>query len=145
MQSTLLFIVLLVTVWCHQGLAQTSKQTVQIYQVPSHITHLHLDLPSSKVTIIKTKSSRISIETTINLDRGSSPLLEYLIRSKRYEVYGQSDANSPLLKLHLPPNPNVLIIKGNICREDLSYRIHVPERLLKVTTSQSPLTIDIAK
>lgn len=145
MKSTLLFIVLLVTFWCHQGLSQASKQIIQLYQFPSHITHLHLDLPSNNVTIIKTKSSRISVETTINLDRGSSPLLEYLIKTERYKLYGRSDASSPLLKLHLPPNNNVLIIKGQICHEHLSYRVYVPERLLKVTTSEKVLTANLSK
>lgn len=145
MKSTLLFIALLVTLWNQQGLTQANKQTVQVYQFPSHITHLHLNLPSNNVTIVKTKSSRISVETTINLDRGSELLLEYLISKDRYKLQGASDANSPLLKLHLQPNSNVLIIKGQVCHEHLSYRVHVPERLLKVTKSQSAFAVEVSE
>lgn len=145
MKSTLFFITLLVTIWNQQGLTQVSKQTIQLYQFPSHITHLHLDLPSKNVTIIKTKSSRISVETTISLNRGSTPLLEYLIKTDRYKIYGESNVNSSLLKLHLKPNANILVIKGQICQEDLSYRIHVPDRLYKVTTSQKAFAVEVSE
>lgn len=126
-------------------LAQASKKIVQLHQLPSNIVHLHLQLPSNKIKIIKTKSSRVSVETTIHLDAGSSPLLDYLIKSGRYNLGAAVDPNQSSMALSLPTPSKTLIIKGAICEEHISYIIHVPERLLKVTTSYNSLTASLSE
>ncbi|MGH1335769.1 MAG: hypothetical protein ACRBFS_06545 [Aureispira sp.] len=144
--KTIVTLLLILVLFCSkESLAQTSKQMVQLHQVPNHVTTVHLQLPSNKVRIVKTKSSRISIETTISLDAGSPPLLDYLIQSKRYELKAKSSSDSPVLLLALAPSSKVLIIKGAVCQEALTYVVYVPEHLLKVTTSYSAITASLAK
>lgn len=126
-------------------LAQASKQIVQLHSLPNNINTLHLQLPSNKIKLIKTKSSRISIETTIHLDAGSPPLLDYLIKSGRYDLEATVDAEQSSMALALPKPSKILIIKGAICEEDISYTIYVPERLLKVTTSYNSITASLSE
>lgn len=143
--KTLVMLVLTLAFCCsNQIAAQTNKQVVQLHQVPSHITTVHLQLPSNKVEIIKTKSSRISIESTIKLSAGSVPLLDYLVSTGRYEFATQSSATSPTLILALSKSPKVLIIKGAVCKEVITYKVYVPERLLQVTTSYSSITASLS-
>lgn len=126
-------------------LAQASKKIVQLHQLPNHIVNLHLQLPSNKIKLIKTKSSRVSVETTIHLDAGSPPLLDYLINSGRYDLEATMDANQSSMALFLPKSSKSIIIKGALCEENISYTIHVPERLLKVTTSYSSITASLSE
>ena len=144
--KTIVVLILMLTLLCsNTSLAQTRKQIVQLHQVPSHVSTLHLQLPSNKVKVIKTKSARVSIETTIGLDVGNPLLLDYLIKSKRYELYAHSSANSPVLTLALESTSKILIIKGEVCQEALTYIVYVPEHLLKVTTSYSAITASLSK
>jgi hypothetical protein len=144
MKTAVLFVLLLLG--CSTSMrAQATKTFVQLHQMPEHITTLHLELSSDKVELVRTKSSRISIETTVHLAPGSLPLLDYIAKSGRYDLQASSSNHSSRMVLALHQTQKVLVIKGELCNEEITYKIHVPERLLKITTSYSAVAASIAE
>jgi len=114
--------------------AQTSQKVPQIHTLPSGVAKIHIDVPSNRVEILKTKGNRISIETNVRLALGSLPLLEYLIKNGRYELTALADNELHELTLSPKKNQKVLLIKGQQCSEIVTYKIHIPESVEFVQT-----------
>jgi hypothetical protein len=114
--------------------AQTSQKGSQIHTLPSGVTKIHIDVPSNRVEILKTKGNRISIETNVRLALGSLSLLEYLIKNGRYELTAFHDSELYELTLSTKENQKELLIKGQQCSEIVTYKIYVPESVEFIQT-----------
>ena len=137
--KTLIFIVAFL-LGSTQLWSQASNTVLHVYSLPAHTETLAFELPSSKVEIIKTKSARISIETTIMLPAGTPPLLDYLIKTKRYDLKATVDREAHSFTLSPAKLQKTIIIKGEVCNEDIRYKIYVPESISKVSNTYSSLT-----
>lgn len=137
--KTLIIIVALV-LSASQLWSQASNTVLHVYSLPAHTETLAFELPSNQVEIIKTKSARISIETTIMLPVGKPALLDYLIKTKRYDLKATIDREAHSFTLSPVKLQKTIIIKGEVCNEDIRYKIYVPESIAKVSNTYSSLT-----
>ena len=113
---------------------QASTKTAQIATLPLGTTKIRINAPSTQIEIFKTKGTRISIETAIRINRGTLPLLDYLVKNGRYQINVQMNEQISMLTLSPSKNKNVLIIKGKECEEVITYKIHIPETITLVET-----------
>jgi hypothetical protein len=113
---------------------QASNKTAQIAILPAGITKVRINAPSNRVEVFKTKGTRISIETAVRINEGTLPLLEYLVKSGRYEMDVLVDGQINILTLSPPKNNNVILVKGEECEEVVTYKIHLPETVMYVET-----------
>lgn len=113
---------------------QASNKTPQIATLPAGMVKVRINAPSNRVEIFKTKGTRISIETSIRMNAGTLPLLNYLIKSGRYELDVLADAQKNLLTLSPKKDQKVLLVKGSECQEFITYKIHIPESVRHVET-----------
>lgn len=139
MKTIIFFVALLLC--SQQAISQASNTVLHVYSLPANTETLSFELPSNQVEIIKTKSARISIETTIFLPGGTGPLLDYLIKNKRYDLKATIDREENSFTLSPVKLQKTLIIKGEVCQEDIRYKIYVPESISKVSNSYSALTV----
>lgn len=138
MKTLLIFVVLALStspLW-----SQASNTVLHVYSLPAHTETLAFELPSNQVEIIKTKSARISIETTVLLPAGTPPLLDYLIKTKRYDLKATVNREAHSFTLSPVKLQKTIIIKGEICNEDIRYKIYVPESIPEVSNTYSSLT-----
>ncbi len=122
-----IFVPLLLLFFATSLSAQANKTASQIHIPPAGIVKIYLDIPSNRVEILKTKSTRISIETNIRLGLGSLPLLDYLEENGRYELTATVGPQTNSLTLSPRKDQKVLLVKGQECPEVVSYKIHIPE------------------
>jgi len=106
---------------------QASNKTSQIATLSSGIAKVRINAPRNRIEIFKTKGTRISIETSIRINPGTLPLLDYLIKSGRYEMNVFVDQQTNMLTLSPPKSNNVLLVKGKECQEVITYKINIPE------------------
>lgn len=97
------------------------------------VTTLNLDLKSEAVEIKETKGSRVIIESHITLESiNNTTLLEFLIKSGRYNLDNTLDPTAGILTVSRKTSGNVLLVKGQECRESVRYVILVPESIKKI-------------
>ena len=113
---------------------QASNKIAQIATLPSGTTKIRINAPSSQIEIFKTKGSRISIETAIRINTGTLSLLDYLVKNGRYQMNVQMNEQIEMLTLSPPLGNNVLVIKGEECKEIITYKIHIPETIKHIET-----------
>lgn len=114
--------------------AQASQKMPQIMTLPKGVVELHIQVDKSQVEIIKTKGSRISIETNVKISQGSLPLLKYLMDNGRYDLTARENNQLSTFTISPPKNKKVLLVKGEECEEAVYYKIHVPESVAFVKT-----------
>lgn len=117
-----------------EAYGQASNKTAQIATLPLGTTKIRINIPSNQIEIVKTKGTRISIETAIRINVGTLPLLDYLVKNGRYQINVHINEQISMLTLSPPKNNNVLIIKGKECGEVITYKIHIPEMITLVET-----------
>ncbi|BDS13670.1 hypothetical protein [Aureispira anguillae] len=113
---------------------QASNKIPQISTLPKGIVKVRVNAPSNRVQIFKTKGTRISIETSIRINAGSLPLLDYLAKNGRYELNSTVDLQTNTLTLTPKKNQKTLLVKGEECQEVITYKIHIPESVKFVET-----------
>jgi hypothetical protein len=122
----------------HAGLfAQASQKMPQIMTLPKGVIELHIQVSKDQVEIVKTKGSRISVETKVKINQGSLPLLKYLMDNGRYDLEAHSDVHLNTLTISPPNNKKVILVKGAECEETIMYKIHVPESVEFIKTLHS--------
>lgn len=114
--------------------AQASQKKPQILTMPQGVVELHIDVDDQQVEIVKTKGSRISIETSVKIEQGSLPLLNYLMEAGRYDLTAHENMHLNILTIRPTKNDRVLLVKGKECEEIVRYKIHVPESVEFVKT-----------
>ncbi len=120
---TLIFFVFIVSSTVAQ-VTRTSSETIEA----KRIDVVYLDLESDNIDIITTKSSRIVIERTVHLVEISNlALLDFIIRSGRYELEHKTDYTKNTLTIAQKKNQNILLVKGKEVEETISYKILLPE------------------
>jgi hypothetical protein len=115
--------------------AQATASTNQTISVGSSAS-LQLDLRSEDIEIKRTKSSRVVVELHVTLSNmTNNALLEYLVKSGRYELITSMDAANRTLTIKRKVNSNVVLVKGRECTENIHYVVLVPESIKTITTN----------
>jgi hypothetical protein len=105
-------------------ISQRVHQTI----TASSINTLNLELNSADVEVLRTRGSRMIVETLVTLDKIDKPsVLKYLVEAGRYNLVATVDASTQTMLVKPRIKKNTLVIKGKECKEHYSYRILVPE------------------
>lgn len=116
-------------------LAQATSSTNEMISV-TNISIINLDLESDNIEIKETKGSRVIIESHIKLETiNNTTLLEFLVSSGRYNLNNSVDATTQTLTITRKKNNNVLLVKGEECKESIHYIVLVPSTVKVVNTT----------
>jgi len=105
--------------------AQMHKQTVHRTFVVENITQVRLQL-TGNVEIRETKGSRVLVEITAAAAVPNEAMMNFLVENGRYEVASDVDATAGTLTLTTQKPKNVLMVKGQECKEEISYVVYLP-------------------
>ncbi len=116
--------------------AQTTVQHSlhHAYTVEAGVNQLILDLGSdARVEMRQTKGSRVVVEATVSVTGLSNEkMLAFLVEQGRYSLAEASNLTDATLRISANHSRNVLMVKGQQCKEEFSYVIYVPASI-KVT------------
>lgn len=90
---------------------------------------LKIDIEGAEVELKETKGTRILVETSIELSLPNEALLNFVVEQGRYELTKSVDAMSRQLSLQSKKNKNVIVVRGETCREKVVYTIYVPNTI----------------
>lgn len=91
------------------------------------ISKVRFNIDPDIIEVRSTRSSRVLVETTIEMNSPSMPLLEYAISIGRYEL--ESVVEDGVMTITPRPRTHAIIIKGKEIKENLKYMIMIPEVL----------------
>lgn len=122
--------------------AQATSSTNEMITV-ANITTINLDLESENIEIKETKGSRVIIESHIKLETiNNTTLLEFLVTSGRYSLANSVDATTQTLTITRKKVNNVLVVKGEECKENIRYVVLVPSSVKMVNTSSATASVE---
>lgn len=107
---------------------QISKKTFQTV-ITDNAETVRLDIKDAKVELKETKGSRLLIETSIRLSVPNEALLSFVIANGRYKLTQTLDPSNRVLTLASKKDKNVILVKGEICDEAVTYVIYVPKNI----------------
>lgn len=123
-------------------MAQATASTNETIVI-SDVSTINLDLGSDDIEIRETKGSRVIIESHIRLETiNNTTLLEFLVKSGRYALESKMDATTQALTITRKKNSNVLLIKGEECKEIMRYIILVPSSVKVVNTNSATANVE---
>lgn len=105
---------------------KVEKVTHQAFKT-DEITKVRFNIDPDVIEVRSTRSSRVLVETTIEMGTPSMPLLEYAIGTGRYEL--ESVVEGGIMTITPKPRKHAIVIKGQEVSENLKYVIMVPEAL----------------
>lgn len=130
----LLFSTLLFTNTLFAQITRSANETITAAEVET----IFLNLDSDNVEIRETKGTRIIIEAHITLENiDNATLLEFLISSGRYSLENKHDATHNSLTINQKKEKNVLMVKGQECKEKIRYVVLVPTTVKFVKTQNT--------
>ena len=88
-----------------------------------------VDIKGDEVEIKETKGTRILVETLVKLSLPNEALLNFVIESGRYELIKKHNSSTRELSIESKKNRNLIIVKGDECKEDIKYKIYIPLNL----------------
>lgn len=117
--------------------AQVTRSSSEVVSA-NDVSTMNLNLNSDNIEIKETKGTRIIIESHITLESiSNATLLEFLINSGRYSIANKFNATTHTLDIARKKNTNVLLVKGEECKESIRYVILVPSSVKFVNTSSA--------
>lgn len=120
------FIVFALLLFAATAFGQAEKTVHNIFK--SDATEVVLDFGKNvEVEVLETKSSRILVETTVQIDGLGSAGLNYFVAAGRYEV--QMTESGEEISLILQKNSDVLMKNGEKLDETVSVRVYLPEHI----------------
>lgn len=93
------------------------------------VSSISIDLQNSNVEIIRTKGAFVMVETKIKLHETDFHILEHLKQTGRYDVKLEKQKDDQHVSLVEKTTLPTLRISGKKIKEEISYVIHVPERV----------------
>ncbi len=140
--KNILLILLVNCCFLTAALAQVTRTASQTITAGTATT-VNLDLGSNDVEIAETKGSRIIVEASIGLDKlDNVNLLEFVIKTGRYELESKLDNTTQTLTITRKKNLNILMVKGQECKENVKYKILIPSSVKFVHQGGSTASIN---
>lgn len=93
------------------------------------VNSISIDLQNSNVEINRTKGAFVMVETKIKLYETDFHILEHLNQTGRYDVKLEKQKDAQHVSLVEKTSLPTLRISGKTIKEEISYVIHVPERV----------------
>lgn len=110
------------------GWAQLSKQTTQT--IPTAGAELlRVAIPHATLHFKETKGDRLIVEANIELSVSNEILLNFIINNGRYQLQWTIDPISKELLLFSEQDRDVLVVRGEVCEERVSYTIYIPKKM----------------
>jgi len=106
--------------------AQVSKKAYQTIVV-GDTEVLKIAIEGAEVQVKSTKGKRVLVETSVVLSVPNQALLDFVVQKGRYNLDQMMDAANRTFSLISPKGQNVIIVKGEQCKEHISYVVYVPE------------------
>lgn len=119
----LILFFLMVALHCSYG--QISKKTYQTI-IADNAETVKINIQDADVELKETKGTRILIETSIQLSVANEALLNFVIENGRYELVQTVDAAARELVIASKSDKNVIVVKGETCKEHITYTIYIP-------------------
>lgn len=126
--TRLLFVSLFCLFLSHLCLGQVSKKTYQTI-IANNTEVIRINIEGATIELKETKGTRILVETSIKLSVPNEALLNFVIGNGRYELIQTKDESKRELLLEGKKDKNVILVKGNLCAESITYTIYVPSSM----------------
>lgn len=90
---------------------------------------INVDIKGNNVKVVykETRGTRILLETTVVISSDNLRLLEFVVEGGRYELTKDYDANTRQLTVNNKKDNDLIIIKGQEIKEEVTYVIYLPE------------------
>jgi len=108
------------------GYAQVSKTLHQTFTLDG-AEKINVNVVGKKVELKETKGTRILVETKVTISLPNPRLLDFVTNSGRYDLIKKMNASTRELSLESKKSNDVIVIKGEECKEVLEYKIYLPE------------------
>lgn len=105
--------------------AQVSKTIHQTFTIDG-AQIVNINVVGSNIEMRETKGSRVLVETTVLLSLPNEQLLNFVVSQGRYDLVKSFNEGTGEFNLESPKNNNVIIVKGEECKEELSYIFYIP-------------------
>ena len=105
--------------------AQVSKTIHQTFTLDD-AEKINVNLETKEINYKETKGTRILVETKITLSLPNQSLLDFVVNNGRYNLIKSVDVISREISLSSKKNKNVIILKGQECKEIIVHTIYVP-------------------
>lgn len=112
----------------HYSHGQISKKTYQTI-ITDNAETVKINIQDADVELKETKGTRILIETSIQLSVANEALLNFVIENGRYELVQTVDAAARELVIASKTDKNVIVVKGETCKEHITYTIYIPTNM----------------
>lgn len=119
--------------------AQTAQTLNRAYPLEDKIEQLVLDFGDAPVEVRRTMGSRLTVEMTVKANVPNEKMLGFLIEQGRYDLQTQTNLAAGTMYLNSKKTNNVLMVKGQPCKEEFAYIVYVPNQLKFVKNSNSVL------
>ena len=129
--SKLLFTSLFCFLLNYACVGQVSKKTYQTI-IAKNTEVLRVDIEGAKIEFKETKGTRVLVEMAVKLSVPNEALLNFVIGNGRYELTQTKDESKRELLLEAKKNKNVILVKGALCAETVTYTIYVPASMRAV-------------
>lgn len=96
---------------------------------------IQLDVPSDAIVIKTTKGSRIIVESNVRLSTPNENLMQFLVKTKRYELTHEYNAERKLLTLKRPRPESAVVYQGEEVEEYIKYTLYLPQKVALATAA----------
>lgn len=112
-------------VFSHAASAQVTKTLHQTFTLDG-AEKINVNVVGKTVEIKETKGTRILVETKVTISLPNPRLLDFVANSGRYDLVKTLDAGTRELTLGSKKSNDVIVVKGEECKETLEYKIYLP-------------------
>lgn len=113
---------------------QVSKTIHQTFTIDG-TEKININVVGSKVEMRETKGSRVLCEVTVKLAVANERLLDFVANSGRYDLDKVVDNATNELTISSKKSNNVIVVKGEEIREEISYIFYIPATIKFVNNS----------
>ncbi|MCH2043621.1 MAG: hypothetical protein MK212_05725 [Saprospiraceae bacterium] len=94
-----------------------------------------INVVGKNVEVFETKGSRVLVEVEVTLMNPNERLLDFIANSGRYNLVKKIDESTKQLSLESKKTNGVIMVKGEECAEELSYRFYIPTNVRAINNS----------
>lgn len=116
---------LFVTCLCFGQIKKKAYETI----VTDNVEVVRVNIQGASVIFKETKGTRILVETSIKLSVPNPALLSFVIERGRYKLMQTRESSTRELILEAKKNKNAILVKGELCAEEVAYTIYIPTHI----------------
>ena len=140
MKTKIFSIIILFALSFSNSYAQANLKFNQTFSSRNAV-NINLNVESNDIVVKTIKGSRIVIEMLISISSPNTNLLEFIAKGGRYDLEKAFNDETQTLTLNAKKHKDIISIKGQEIREEVSYVIYVPEDTQRVNDTISVLNL----